>query len=511
MESGVTSSEFVTRHSYPRALNNVNDRSRSSRNVLFVTSECADLVKVGGLGDVSSALPQSLSHRHDVRLLIPGYRQIVNKGHRLRIVASLPAFAELPAAKLGRLQLPSGVIVYVVLCPELYERKGNPYMDQYGQDWPDNPLRFARLCLAAAALAGDEIGLGWAPDLLHGNDWPCGLISAYLRRFSRRPPCLFTIHNLSHQGLCEPHYLTRLGLNHSVNTLSALSFHGQLSFLKAGICHADQLSTVSKTYARDITTEGFGCGLHTLLAKRYRQGRLIGIQNGIDYQWHPQRDPHLLCREATLSQASKALHRRHIFARHQLQPSQGPLFAIVSRLVPQKGIDLTLAAIDDLLTRDGRIVAMGSGQPELETALQKMASRHPGLIAVDIGFNECEAHRLFAASDFLLMPSRFEPCGLSQLYAQRFASLPIAMRTGGLADSVADGINGFLFDQPTLASYQHAIDRAQNVYQRPELLNAMRNNAMRSPLYWDAAIEDYDRIYQRLIKERPKLTAGTTQ
>ena len=469
------------------------------RKILFVTSELADLVKVGGLGDVSAALPRALRAHHDIRVLIPGYSQVLASGNRLRIIARLKGLAALPDCQIGRMELADGLIVYVLVCPELYERNGTPYGDHHGKDWDDNHIRFARLGLAAAEIAAGC--LSWQPELVHANDWPTALAPAYMAWRGLRVPSVFTIHNLGYQGLCDTACGPELGLPAEAYGTPQMEFYGKLSFLKAGIVHASHITTVSQTYAREITSAQFGYGLQGLLKQKAAAGQLSGIANGIDASWQPESDPHLLQGFAAHEWALKRRNTRHVEERFGLQPSDGPLFAVVSRLVQQKGIDLTVQIADAIVASGSRLAILGHGEPALEAELLGLAARHPGRIGVHIGFNETDARRLFAGSDFLLMPSRYEPCGLSQMYAQRFASLPIARHTGGLADTIEDGVSGFLFHDASAAAYLAAVQRALNVFRHPELLNAMRCHAMHAPQFWEQSVAPYDHLYRRLLRE----------
>jgi starch synthase len=472
------------------------------RRILFVTSEHGDLVKAGGLGEVSAALPKALINRHQVRLLIPGYRQVMQSGHPIQVVGSLPAYAGVPACHLGMMRLQNNLPVYVVLCPELYERDGNPYGDTNGNDWPDNPLRFARLSLAAADIARGVGGLDWQPELVHAHDWPSGLSLAYMKWQGQTTPSVFTIHNLAHQGLCDAAMMGQLGFPPEAMAMDGMEFYGKLSFIKAGISYASHVTTVSETYAKEITQPDFGCGLDGLLKLKFEQGKLTGITNGIDESWEPGSDPHLVESFSLRQWHGKRANTRYLENVFHLHHSPGPMFAVVSRLAHQKGLDLTLAVAETIMRAGGRLVVMGSGETRLEQSLQRLAKRHPHQVGVHIGFNEPDARRIFAGSDFYLMPSRFEPCGLSQMYAQRFGSLPIAHRTGGLADTIEDGVSGFLFDTPTVDAYRHAIQRALYVYRHPNLLNAMRCRAMASPAYWQDSVQPYDRLYRRLLSEQ---------
>lgn len=488
----------------PLMANSINFRietPKETKKILFVTSELTDLIKVGGLGDVSAALPRALNRTHDVRVLIPGYRQVLESGHQIRIIGKLDGHAALPPCQLGRIDMEDGLIVYVLVCPELYEREGSPYGDDNGRDWPDNHIRFARLGLAAADLAAGTACIRWCPDLVHAHDWPAGLAPAYLKWRNQKTPSVFTIHNLAYQGLADTQCSPELGLPPEACGIEGMEFHGKLSFLKAGISYADHVTTVSATYAEEITTEAFGCGLEGLLALKVRQGMLSGFANGIDESWNPLTDTHLDRNFGINDWEGKRENADQVRRMFGLEPSQGPLFAVVSRLVYQKGLDLTQAVAEAIVEAGGQIVVIGRGEPDLENAMRRLAERHAGKIGVHVGFNETDARRMFAGSDFLLMPSRYEPCGLSQMYAQRFGSLPVARRTGGLADTIEDGVTGFLFDEPTPESYLEAIQRALKVHANPELLNAMRCRAMSSPFYWHQSVEPYAKLYSDLMGE----------
>lgn len=470
-------------------------------DILFVTSELTDLVKVGGLGDVSAALPRALAPYHRVRVLIPGYRQVIRSGLPIRVVGKLPGLGAIPPCLIGEITLPDQLIVHVVLCQQLYDREGNPYGDNEGNDWPDNHIRFARLALAAARIAAGQGVHDWQPDLVHANDWPTGLTPAYMNWSElRTPPCIFTIHNLAYQGLCSAESLVELGLPDEALSTEGMEYYGGLSFLKAGITYATQITTVSQTYAHEITSSAFGCGLEGLLRRKAQEGLLSGHINGIDSSWHPHKDPRLIQGFAPNQWQGKQANTRHVERTFGFANEDAPLFAVVSRLVHQKGIDLTIAAAESIVAQGGRIAIIGQGERKLEHQITKLAQFYPERIGVNLNFCETEARRILAGSDFLLMPSRYEPCGLSQSYAQCYGSLPVARRTGGLADTIEDGVSGFLFREPTLESYLQAIQRALNVYRRPLLLNAMRCKAMAAPLYWQQSAKPYDRLYRRLIE-----------
>ncbi len=470
-------------------------RTSLRSRVLFATPEMADFVKTGGLGEVAGALPRALRRDFDVRVLIPGYRQVRAAHPDIPVVARLDGFAQVPPCDLGLIETADGLRIYVLLNSELFERDGTPYGDA-GGDFADNDLRFARLGLAAA-----ELALGadpeWAADLLHLNDWQAALAPAYLAWRGLRVPSVLTIHNLAYQGLFPQGNLARLGVPDGAFQMNGVEFYGQLSFLKAGIYYASHVTTVSETYAREIQTPDMGCGLDGLLRTRAAQGRLAGILNGIDESWDPRTDPHLATRFEADDWKGKRANAEAVRQHFGLAVTRGPLFAIVSRLVHQKGIDLSIQAAETIVAEGGQMVVIGQGEGRFESALRGLARRHPDSVGVHVGFAESEARRMFAGSDFLLMPSRFEPCGLAQMYAQRFGSLPIVRRTGGLADTVEDGVTGFTFADGQEAGFLGAVRRALDTFGQKRRLNAMRRNAMARDFGWDGAAANYAALYTR--------------
>ncbi|XKH59639.1 glycogen synthase GlgA [Halomonas sediminis] len=481
----------------------------SPQRILFVTSEIADFVKVGGLGDVSSALPRALATHHDVRVLIPAYREMIQSEHEIEPVGHLAAFAGLPACDIGKITCDDGLIIYVLLCPELYQREGTPYGrgssgygDGQNEGWDDNDIRFARLSRAAADIALGDAGLDWQPQLLHLNDWQCGLTAGYLHWQGESVPSVFTIHNLAYQGVFNASRRETLGIPEEAFHIEGVEFYGELSFMKAGIVYASHVTTVSATYAQEITTPNFGCGLDGLLSCKAESKQLSGIPNGIDDSWDPRTDTHIAQAFSCNDWRGKRVNADYVRRHFGLAAGQGPLFAVVSRLVHQKGLDLTIEAAKTIVHAGGQIVFMGSGEHHVEEALRKLAARFPGAIAAYIGFDEHQARCLFAGSDFLLMPSRFEPCGLSQMYAQRFGSLPIAYCTGGLADTIEDGVSGFLFNDMEFGSYMKSIQRAFTVFKSTDLFNAMRGAAMAGRYHWRQSIEPYSRLYQQVLEKQ---------
>jgi starch synthase len=457
-------------------------------------------VKAGGLGDVSAALPRALKPQCDVRVLLPGYRQMLGKCFALEIVGHLDGLAGIPPCELAQVRMSDGLIAYVLLAPELYDRDGTPYGSAQGSDWGDNDLRFARLALAAADIAGGRAGLDWRPDLLHLNDWPTALAAGYAAWRDVPVPSLLTIHNLAYQGIFGRDCLGRLGIPAGAFHINGVEFHGKVSFLKAGIAFASELSTVSTTYAQEITTPEFGCGLDGLLRLRADQGRLTGIINGIDASWDPSLGDGIASPFDARDLRGKHRNADQVRSAFKLAVSGGPLFAVVSRLVHQKGLDLMIGAAETVVRAGGQIAIMGQGEAAVERELGALAKRHPGDIALKVGFDAAQARCMFAGSDFLLMPSRFEPCGLSQMYAQRFGSLPIARRTGGLADSIEDGLTGFLFRSSSVEGCLEAVGRALNVFDNSTIFAAMRRLAMARNFSWSRSAAAYQGIYARAME-----------
>lgn len=469
----------------------------ATTRLLFVTSEMGDFIKAGGLGEVSTALPRQLRALCDVRVLLPGFRQVRAARPNMEIVRNMPRTASLPPWSLGRFATADGLTIYAVLCDELYDREGSPYGPFAGGDFPDNDIRFARLSLAAAEIAAGEADPNWKPDILHVNDWPSALAPGYMRWKGLATPSILTIHNLAYQGLYQPSRMAALGIPDLAFSVNGAEFHGKISFLKSGIYYGSHVTTVSETYAHEITTAEHGCGLEGLLKLRMDEGRLTGIVNGIDDSWTSPTDASgSRARGVRLWKRQNAADIRKDFA---LPPSRGPLFSIISRLVHQKGIDLSIEAAETIVENGGQLVVTGRGEPRLEDAIERLAHRHPQAVAARIGFDDAEARRIFAASDFLLMPSRFEPCGLSQMYAQRFGALPIAYRTGGLIDTIEDGLSGFLFSTPTGEGLTSAVRRALDAFRSKVAFKRMRDHAMAKSFDWSRPSHRYAGVYAQAL------------
>jgi starch synthase len=478
--------------------------------ILFVTSEAFPLIKTGGLADVSSALPAALrALGMDVRLLLPAYpAAVAAAGIQGPAIHLGEAFEGRPVSVLKG-QLPgSAVPVLLVDSPGLYDRPGTPYQNESGSDWPDNEHRFGLLSWAAARLSQPNSPLGWQPDVLHLNDWPAGLAPAYLFCWGgERPRTIFTIHNIAYQGNFPAPCLSQLALEPRCFALDGLEFHGQISFLKAGLYYADRITTVSPTYANEIRHPPLGCGFEGLLTKR--RADLWGILNGADYTiWDPRRDSHLVKQRTPDDFAAKAEDKRTV--QHTMglaEKSSAPLFVVVSRLVEQKGMDLVLAAIPTMLRLGGQLAVLGSGDKGLELSFANASAANPSSVAVHVGYSEPLAHRLISGGDFLLMPSRAEPCGLTQIYALRYGTIPIVHRVGGLADTVVDAsydamleheATGFVFDEPAGPGLDWSIERAVTAYHTEEERRCLQLAGVRQDFSWASAARRYLDLYREV-------------
>ena len=479
--------------------------------ILFASSEAHPLIKTGGLADVSGALPKALHDlKQDVRLILPAYQSVLEKIGPARTLATLKLTAAAEPVQILQTTLPgTEVPVYLVAAPRSFERPGNPYTGPDGSDWPDNAQRFALFARAIVELAQDRIGLGWRPDLVHCNDWQTGLVPALLQLEKPRPATIFTIHNLAYQGLFDWTEFQDLLLPYDWWSMYALEFHGQLSFIKGGLVFADQLTTVSPTYAEEIRTPAFGYGLEGLL--NYRAADLTGILNGADYeQWDPASDPLLEHHFNRRSLKGKAANKQTLQKAFGLPDApKVPLFAHVGRLVEQKGIDLLLAILPALLQRPLQLIVLGTGQGQLETALRSAQAKFSTQLGVRIGYDEPLAHRIEAGADAFLMPSRFEPCGLNQIYSLRYGTLPIVRRTGGLADTVIDSnqaardagsATGFVFETAEPAALLAAIDRALGLYSQPKAWLRVVKAAMGQDYSWTRSARRYLELYRDACK-----------
>ena len=405
----------------------------------------------------------------------------------------------------------SGVPLWLVDCPALYDRLGGPYAGEDGLDWHDNAWRFGVFAQAALAVCTGAADLSWEPDVVHCHDWQTGLVPALLSDIPRRPASVFTIHNLAYQGLFSRVQFDQLKLPEHLWSLHALEFYGSFSFLKGGLVFSDWITTVSPTYAREIRTAAFGCGLDGLL--RHRAERLVGILNGVDYRvWDPRHDPLIEHAFGPDQLEGKAANKAALQARFGLpQDPDVPVAGFVGRLVEQKGVDLILDALPAFWERPFQLVVLGSGDRALEARLQDAARAHPMALGVQIGYDEPLAHLIEAGADLFLMPSRFEPCGLNQMYSLRYGTVPVVQRVGGLADTVVHAdrkalatgtATGFTFAEPSAERLATAIEAALNCYAQPEVWRRLMRAGMAQDFSWEHSADQYLELYARVLAER---------
>ena len=474
--------------------------------VLFATSELAPWVKTGGLGDVAGALPAALrALGMDVRVLVPAYPALLE---------AFPDAAEiarphwlgglLPTPKLKQALAPDGTPLLLLDYPHYFDRPGNPYLGPEGRSWLDNHLRFGLLSRVAAWLGSEASTLDWQPDIVHCHDWQTGLVSAYLHYLpGRRAKSLFTLHNLAFQGLFDHASLFELGLPDAAWQINGVEFYGYLSFLKAGLQHADAITTVSPSYASEIQTDAEGMGMAGLL--RHRTENLSGILNGIDTKaWNPATDRHLTQTYSARHMEGKAADKAALQEELGLERRPDlPLFAVVSRLTEQKGLDLLLAVAPQLLKLPAQLVVLGSGEHSMEHSWTALAQKHKSRCAVTIGFDEALAHRIEAGADIFVMPSRFEPCGLNQMYSLRYGTPPVVRATGGLADTVIDAAdekhgNGFVFGPATADALLLALQRAATAWRDPKRWRLLQKHGMARDSSWAHAARQYIELYGKL-------------
>lgn len=486
--------------------------------VLFAASEMAPWVKTGGLADVIGALaPAAAKLGADVRVLIPAYPALIRAFPDAPVVAEFKApGGNLPAAQLRSADAGDGITLLLLDCPACYAREGSPYVGADGNDWPDNAMRFGLLSRIAALLASEATPLAWKPDVLHCHDWQTALAPAYLHYLHRQHAnVLLTVHNLAFQGKFGRAVLPQLGLPETAWSIAGVEFYGDLSFLKAGVQFAGWITTVSPTYAREIQTDAEGMGMAGLL--RNMSGHLSGILNGIDgAAWNPATDPLLAQNYSAASLDNKTANKTALQKKLGLEErGDRLLFGVVSRLTHQKGLDLLLAAEAELLALPAQLAVLGSGEHSLEAAFADLARRHPGRVSVTIGFDEGLAHLIEAGADSFLMPSRFEPCGLNQMYSLAYGTPPVVRATGGLADTVADlqrpmfeqggahAANGFVFQAATKEALADAIERAAAAWRMPALWRRLQINGMSASHYWEAPSLQYMELYRRLAAASP--------
>lgn len=485
----------------------------ATTKVLSVVSEIYPLIKTGGLADVAGALPGALAREGvEMRTLVPGYPAVkaaletadkVDKVFRLKDLFGGPAVVLAGKAK--------GLDLFVLDAPHLFDRPGNPYHDAEGVDWPDNPLRFAGLARVAA-----EIGFGavkaFRPDVVHTHDWQTGLTAAYLEYDGRpRPGTVATVHNLAFQGQYPQSMLAELRLPPHAWGVDGVEYYETIGFLKAALRMSDRVTTVSPTYAAEIRTGEGGMGLSGLLSGR--AGVVSGILNGIDTEvWDPSTDPLIAAHYDASTPSSRRPNKSALQKRFGIKVDRRAMvFGVVSRLSWQKGLDMVLAGIETILSVGGQLVLLGSGDRELVEGFRHAAAAHPGRVGVVIGYDESLAHLIQAGSDALLVPSRFEPCGLTQLCALRYGAIPVVTRVGGLADTIVDANEmalesgagtGVMFTPPHADMFRAAIQRAAELHGDTDTWRRMMKNAMRTDVSWGRSAARYAKLYRDLVDTR---------
>ena len=477
--------------------------------VLAVASEIYPIVKTGGLADVAGALPAALrAWDIETRTLVPGYPDVIKALPAAEEIVDVPHFFGGPARLLGGSH--GDLDLLVLDAPHLFARPGNPYVTPDGKDWPDNGVRFAALSRMAA-----EIGQGaipsFVPDVVHAHDWQAGLAPAYLHYGHRpRPATVMTVHNLAYQGQFPHDMLDAFGLHPESFTIHGVEYFGTISFLKAGLQFSDRITTVSPTYAREIEGDEGGMGLGGLL--RERSQALSGILNGIDTSvWNPETDPHIATRFNAKAPELRAANKLALQRRLGLDPSpNAPLLGVVSRLSWQKGLDLLLESIPTVLREGMQLVLLGSGDADLQDRYQALAKANGSRIAVVIGYDEALAHLIQAGSDALVVPSRFEPCGLTQLCALRYGAIPIVARVGGLADTVIDveeagmagAATGFKFGPVMVEGLAGALHRASILWQDQQAWRRLQQNGMSTDVSWRNQAGRYAALYRDVVAAR---------
>jgi starch synthase len=485
-------------------------------NILMVASECVPLIKTGGLADVVGALPRALEAQGcRVRVLLPNYPMVASQLGDARPIVSFDDLFGGPASiKAADVK---GVKVLALDAPHLFDRPGNPYLGPDGRDWPDNQRRFAALSRAAARVVSD-VPDGWLVDVVHCHDWQAGLTPVYLaRELDAAPPVVFTIHNIAFQGLFPSSEVQALGLPWEAFTPDGYEFYGQLSFLKAGLVFSDRLTTVSPTYAAELQTKPFGMGLDGVIRARHHE--LVGILNGIDdHLWNPETDPQIAAPYSLWSLDNKKINRAALQKAMELDLDPAAFLAcVVSRLTDQKGLDLLIDVLPALVETGGQLALLGTGTPAIEEAFRAAATRYQGRVGVRIAYDEPLSRLLIAGADAILVPSRFEPCGLTQMYGLRYGTIPIVARTGGLADSVIDAnvaaveagvATGIVFDPNDADGLDRALSRAIELFQAPGSWRELMRSAMRQPVGWSSSAAHYERLYRSVLTSSQAARGG---
>lgn len=492
--------------------------------VLFVSSEIYPLIKTGGLADVSGALPQALKQlKVDIRLLLPAYKGILAQCKKPKRLGNLEVFSGVHCQLYETTLTNSKVPLILIEQTSLFEREGGPYNNPQQQDWHDNALRFGLLSKVAALLSLPNTLLAWQPDIVHCNDWQTGLTPYFMQKLQSSAKTCFSIHNLAYQGNFHADWRYSLGLDPFDYKIQGYEFHGQLSFMKAGLHYADQLTTVSPHYAQEIQTAAFGFGFEGLL--QHRKQDLVGILNGIDTtEWNPEQDPHLPTHYSQHQLDNKSVVKVALLEKFSLKnPSNSktdkgvsnpPVLAVVSRLAYQKGLDMLLTIAPKLLQSGCKLLILGSGEKGLEEGFLKLQADYPTQVGVHIGYNEPLSHLMMAGADIFVMPSRFEPCGLNQLYGLRYGTISVVNSTGGLADSIqAYDVNrpadhpsnkkatGFVMESPNAESLLVTLAQAMSIYEQRDTWKKLQNQAMEIDISWQNSAKRYISCYASLLKQ----------
>ena len=476
------------------------------KKILFVSSEVHPLIKTGGLADVCGSLPIALAElSQDIKLILPRY-QSLKITEEVRFLCTVRV--DNRNVNILETRLPgTQVTVFLVDYPSYFNLPGNPYVDELGEPWSNNAERFGLFCKIAVEVAMDRAYLDWKPDIVHCNDWQTGLVPALLSLEHERPKTVFTIHNMAYQGLFPKVAVYDLNIPGPLWHIAGLEFYDMLSFIKGGLVYADYITTVSPSYALEIQTTEFGYGLGGLLAAR--KGTLGGIINGIDVeQWDPEIDPYIPQTYTAATLSNKQLNKADLQQHFALPVNEKiPLFSLIGRLVEQKGIDLLVECLPEMMTMNLQFVLLGNGDKAFEMQLQVLADLYPDKIAIKIGYSEAIAHVIEAGADIFLMPSKFEPCGLNQMYSQRYGTIPIVRKTGGLADTVTDTLpetlelgtaSGVVFNEASAGALLEAIKRTLILYSIPSAWKKMQVNAMSKDFSWQRSAAEYLALYNNL-------------
>jgi starch synthase len=473
--------------------------------VLSVTSEIYPLVKTGGLADVTGALPAALkAHGVSMPTLVPGYPEVMAALGKPKVVHKFAQLMGSPATLLSGTA--KGLEVFVLDAPHLFNRPGNPYLGPDGKDWPDNAQRFAALSQVAADLARGKLG-SYKADILHAHDWQAALVPVHLK-YNGGPKSVITVHNIAFQGQFPAGYFNVLGLPPQAFAIDGVEFYGNVSYLKGGLSCADAITTVSPTYANEICTSDYGMGLEGLLQSR--RASLTGIVNGIDTEvWDPQTDKSLAATFSIKTVEQRKLNKREVEKRFALDESDGLLHGVVSRLTWQKGLDIFASLLDGLVASGARLALIGTGEAAIEQAVMAAALRHPGRIGVVTAYDENLSHLVQGGCDTMLVPSRFEPCGLTQLYGLRYGCVPVVARTGGLADTIIDAndaalaagvATGIQFSPVDGISLQTALTRTAKLFEDKSSWASLQRCGMATDVSWDRSAAAYAALYNSVLK-----------